>query len=135
MKEYFYNIVKEYLKQDIIKELLKKGFDEKIVNNIVEDYFLNNDISFKDREYQSNSKTHQVRDRRAYTTKEAMCKALVWNEGYGGQCSRSSKENCDGFCKTHFNKGGNDWWLGTIEKRVERPVDKYGKIHLWLENR
>jgi hypothetical protein len=106
-----------------IKELIKEEIDK---------YFSKNKVIFN--EIGINHGTHQVRDRQAYKKKENRCVAIVWNEGHGGQCSRSNTPNCDNFCKTHFKKGGNDWWLGTIHKKVERPVCSNGKVHIWLKN-
>ena len=49
----------------------------------------------------------------------------------GGQCSRNNK--MDGFCKMHYEKGGSDWWLGTIdERRPHGPINHNGKVHQWL---
>ena len=67
-----------------------------------------------------------------YKDKEGRCKARVWNEGEGGQCSFTGSEGYDGFCKTHFNKGGNEWFLGCIdEPRPERPQFPNGDILRW----
>ena len=131
MNKYYYNFIIEKLKKDIINEISDKDNIE-IVKKEINEYFLKNEITFN--ENVQNTGTHQYRTRVAYQNKENKCKALVWNEGHGGQCSRKMKEGCNGFCKTHFTKGGEDWWLGTIEKRVERPVDIKGKIHIWLKH-
>jgi len=133
MNKYYYEFIKEKLKKDIIEEMSKNKRYENMIQKEIDDYFKNNEIEFNE----SNKiiGTHQVRNRDAYEKKENKCKALVWNEGFGGQCSRSMKDDCGGFCKQHFKKGGEEWWLGTIEKRVERPVDIKGKVHYWLEHR
>lgn len=131
MNKYYYDLIIQKLKNDIIKEL-NEILDEEIVNKEVNEYFETNTIVFN--ETNKVTGTHQIRNRNAYDKKENKCKALVWNEGHGGQCSRSAKKDCNGFCKTHFSKGGEDWFLGTIEKRVERPVDTKGKIYEWLKH-
>ena len=133
MNKYYYEIITTKLKQDINKLLIKENPNIKeIIEEEINKYFTNNEIKFN--EISINHGTHQIRDRQAYKEKENRCIALVWNEGYGGQCSRSYSSNCDKFCKTHFKKGGHDWWLGTIYKKVERPICSNGKIHIWLEN-
>ena len=131
MNKYYYDLIILKLKNDVIKEL-NEILDEEIVNKEVNEYFETNTIVFN--ETSKVTGTHQIRNRNAYDKKENKCKALVWNEGHGGQCSRSAKNDCNGFCKTHFSKGGEDWFLGTIEKRVERPMDSKGKIYEWLKH-
>tara|TARA_Y100000389_G_C17456892_1_gene518720 strand:- start:37 stop:432 length:396 start_codon:yes stop_codon:yes gene_type:complete len=131
MNKYYYDLISQKLKKDIIFELSNEKY-ENIIKKEIEDYFQNYKLDFI--ESDKTIGTHQVRNRSAYERKENKCKALVWNEGTGGQCSRLMKEGCNGFCKQHFTKGGEEWWLGTIEKRVERPVDTKGKLHYWLEH-
>ena len=131
MNKYYYDLIIQKLKKDIISSL--EGYcDSDILIKEVNDYFKNNTIVFN--ETDKITGTHQVRNRDAYEKKPNKCKALVWNEGHGGQCSRTMKDGCNGFCKSHFTKGGDDWFLGTIEKRIERPVDANGKIYKWLEH-
>ena len=131
MNKYYFDIILQKLQTDITDELVcDNETNTDIILKEIELYFTTNKITFD--EVDVSSGTHQVRNRDAYQNKANKCKALVWNEGYGGQCSRSCKEDYVGFCKTHFNKGGSDWWLGTVEHRVERPVDGNGKIHHWL---
>lgn len=131
MNKYYYDIIIQKLKNDVIKEL-NEILDEEIINKEVNEYFETNTIVFN--ETNKVTGTHQIRNRNAYDKKENKCKALVWNEGHGGQCSRSAKKGCNDFCKTHFSKGGENWFLGTIEKRVERPMDAKGKIYEWLKH-
>jgi hypothetical protein len=135
MNEYYYEFILQKLKQDSRDALLAEdnGDNTDIILKEIDIYFTTNNITFT--EVNISSGTHQVRNRNAYQDKVDKCKALVWNEGYGGQCSRSGKDDCNGFCKTHFHKGGCDWWLGTIEQMVERPVDSNGKIHYWIRER
>tara|TARA_Y100001935_G_C17189056_1_gene449084 strand:- start:223 stop:594 length:372 start_codon:yes stop_codon:yes gene_type:complete len=120
----------EKLKKDIMNELQD---DNKIHKDLLikelDTYFQENELTFS--EVSITNGTHQVRNRDAYKNKINKCKALVWNEGYGGQCSRSQKEGCGGFCKAHFEKGGEEWWLGTVDSRIERPIDIKGKLHYW----
>jgi hypothetical protein len=133
MNKYYFEFVLQKLKQDSKDVLLIEENSENtdIILKEIELYFTTNTITFN--EVCISSGTHQVRNRDAYQDKVNKCKALVWNEGYGGQCSRSSNSDCNGFCKTHFRKGGHDWWLGTVEQRIERPVDSNGKIHYWIK--
>lgn len=131
MNNYYNDFIVEKLKNDIIKDL-NDIFDKEMVIKEVNDYFEKNEIVFN--ETNKVTGTHQIRNRDAYDKKENKCKALVWNEGHGGQCSRSSKNEFNGFCKTHFKKGGEDWFLGTTEKRVERPIDTKGKFYEWLKH-
>jgi hypothetical protein len=133
MDKYYYNFIIKKLKNDIIKQLNQGVNYEEIIKKEIDHYFNNNTITFD--ESDKTTGTHQVRNRDAYEKKQHKCKAFVWNEGHGGQCSRSIKEGCNGFCKTHFKKGGEDWFLGTVEKRVERPIDEKGKKYIWLEHR
>ena len=132
MNKYYSEFLLQRLKQDSKDTLLNEENSENtdIILKEIELYFTTNNITFT--EVNISSGTHQVRNRNAYQDKIDKCKALVWTEGYGGQCSRSGKGDCNGFCKTHFHKGGHDWWLGTIEERVERPIDTKGKIHYWI---
>ena len=132
MNKYYFEFLLQKLKKDCKSDLLTE-FNSEIHDIILKEidlYFAKNTITFT--EVNISSGTHQVRNRNAYQGKINKCKALVWNEGYGGQCSRTSKEDCNGFCKTHFHKGGTMWWLGTIEQRIERPIDSKGKVHYWI---
>ena len=119
MKKYYFDFIQEKLKKDIMKTLIDESIDPIIVQKLVTEYFRENEITFN--EIEGTSSTHKVRDRNAYNNKEGKCIARVWNEGEGGQCSRSGI-HC-GFCKTHFKKGGKSWWLGTVDQpRPERPI-------------
>ena len=127
MNKYYFNFFKEKLKKDVIHELINQGIDENIVHREVNLYF-ENEIQFD--EIQQTSDTHQIRPRCVYQDKENRCKARVWNEGEGGQCSNTGIQN--GFCKTHSKRGGNQWFLGTVDKpRPERPIHPDGKVHYW----
>ena len=128
MNEYYFDFIKEKLKKDILKELLLDSIDHEIILREVNQYF-EDDIEFK--EYDENQEnTHKIRDRSAYTHRGNMCKARIWNEGGGGQCSNTGSYNC--FCKMHFNKGGDSWWLGTIDQpRPERPTKPDGTLLQW----
>ena len=132
MNKYYFEFLLQKLKKDCKSDLLTEFNSE--INDIIlkeiELYFTQNTITFT--EVNISSGTHQVRNRNAYQSRINKCKALVWNEGYGGQCSRTSKGDCNGFCKTHYDKGGYNWWLGTVEQRNERPIDIKGKVHYWI---
>ena len=129
MKKYYFDFIQEKLKKDIMKTLIDESIDPIIVQKLVTEYFRENEITFN--EIEETSSTHKVRDRNAYKNKEGKCIARVWNDGEGGQCSRSGI-HC-GFCKTHFKKGGNSWWLGTVDQpRPERPIyPTSGEVHYW----
>ena len=133
MNKYYFDFFLLKLKKDLVDELITDDNTDihDIILKEIDEYFSTTTITFE--EVNISSGTHQVRNRDAYRGKQNKCKALVWNEGYGGQCSRSSSESCGGFCKTHFTKGGDDWWLGTVGHVVKRPVDSKGKIHYWIE--
>ena len=67
-------------------------------------------------------------DRRLFTMDESTCQARVWNEGYGGQCSR--KKKFGDFCGKHNTP--DKCWCGIIsEKRPDHPINTKGKIHTW----
>ena len=126
MNKYYFDFFIEELKKDIIHDLMDQGIDGKIVQKEVNLYF-EDEIQFDEIKI---SNTHQIRPRCAYQEKKDRCKARVWNEGEGGQCS--CKGILNGFCKTHHNKGGDQWFLGTIDQpRPERPVHHNGKILTW----
>ena len=98
MNKYYYDFITNKLKKDIQIELhMLNESHSVLLDSEIESYFQGNTIEFN--EVSHSSDTHQVRNRDAYQLKENRCKALVWNEGYGGQCSRSSKEECNGFVK------------------------------------
>ena len=129
MKKYYFDFIQEKLKKDIIQTLIDQTIDPLIVEELVTSYLSENEIVFE--EIKETSITHKIRDRSAYKNKKNKCIARVWNEGEGGQCSRSGI-HC-GFCKTHFKKGGHCWWLGTINQpRPERPIyPTSGEVHHW----
>lgn len=133
MNKYYFNFILQKLKKDINDELLgvDNGENGDIIRKEIDMYFTKNTITFNEMEISTG--THMVRNRDAYQNKVNRCKALVWNEGYGGQCSRSSNGECNGFCKTHFSKGGYGWWLGTVDQKNERPIDSNGKNHYWIK--
>ena len=129
MNKYYFNFFKENLKKDVIHELLKEGIAKELLIQEVNIYF-EGDIQFDD--VQQMSSTHQMRSRSIYQDKKNRCKARVWNEGEGGQCSCTGLEEYNGFCKTHFKKGGNRWFLGTIDQpRPERPLKPDGTLLVW----
>ena len=129
MNKYYFDFFKEKLKKDIIHELLEEGISKELLIQEVTLYFEGN-IQFEN--IQKMSDTHQMRPRSIYKDKEGRCKARVWNEGEGGQCSCTGLEEYNGFCKTHFKKGGNRWFLGTIDHpRPERPLKPDGTLLVW----
>ena len=132
MNKYYYDLINSKLKKDIETTLISCNKQhEELIKQEIKTFFFQHKINFEEENITTG--THQVRDRGAYQGKCNRCIALVWNEGHGGQCSRSKNKDYGDFCKQHFKKGDNEWWLGTIKKRIERPVDSRGKIHIWLE--
>ena len=130
MSDYYRKIIIEKLKKDIISEI---GTNEKIIE-IITEYFKDYNLELKTEKEIFDIKennTNIYRDRELYKNRDNLCIARVWNCGMGGQCSRNNKIN--GFCKMHHEKGGHDWWLGTInERRPHDPVNHNGKVHKWL---
>ena len=129
MNKYYFDFFKENLKKDVIHGLLEEGIAKELLIQEVNIYF-EGDIQFED--VQQMSGTHQMRSRSIYQDKKNRCKARVWNEGEGGQCSCTGLEEYNGFCKTHFKKGENKWFLGTIDQpRPERPLKPDGTLLVW----
>ena len=139
MNEYYNNLLNNLLKEDIIQffDKIKKDEDNNIIiQSVIDDYVKNNKLVFKEdielyniRETKSGG--HIYRDRVKYINKDNRCIARVWNMGMGGQCSFTGNYEC--FCKKHYNKGGNDWFLGTINQdRPERPMNNKGKFLKWV---
>jgi len=65
-------------------------------------------------------------DRTLFNLDETNCQARIWNEGYGGQCSRKQLMECE-FCGKHQTmiKSQGSLWLGRItDDRPEAPVYK-----------
>ena len=138
MNQYYQSLIKELLKDDITKSFDKidKSIEidtivKEIINNYFNDYQLIIESCF-DKYNIVENKGHKYRDRIKYNHRNKdRCIARIWNCGMGGQCSRNGR--FDGFCKIHSNKGGEDWWLGTINNpRPERPINHNNKIHIWL---
>jgi len=63
-------------------------------------------------------------DRTLFTIDETNCQARIWNDGYGGQCSRKQGEGC-GFCGKHQKiiESQGSLWLGKMsDDRPETPM-------------
>jgi|TARA_Y100000389_G_scaffold197176_1_gene231259 predicted nucleic acid binding AN1-type Zn finger protein len=124
--------VKLQLERDLIKELLENytvDLDKErwkyIVSNETKEYLQSNPIDFNQL-----IKHRSYVDRRLFEMDETTCQARVWNEGYGGQCSR--KKKFGDFCGKHNTK--EKCWCGIISKpRPGHPVNTKGKIHTWKE--
>ena len=140
MNDYYKRIIKELLEHEIqeyFNSIEKTEEESKIIEELIEDYFTNNDIIFEEINEKYNlkeNKTHIYRDRDKYISKDNKCSARIWNCGMGGQCSNKGINN--GFCKKHSEPktgpGNYEWWLGTVDKpRPERPINHKGKIHIW----
>ncbi|MBD23909.1 MAG: hypothetical protein CMG46_02740 [Candidatus Marinimicrobia bacterium] len=128
MNNYYLQFIKNHLRDDILQEITVDKENYPLL--LKELNILIQKVDFEEK-VKNTSKTHMIRDRVLYKDRDNLCKARVWNEGYGGQCSQ--KASCNGFCKTHFKKGGINWWLGTIDgPRPERPINERDKIHVWL---
>ena len=131
-------LIIDKLKRDILHELSSICTDENELKEVLDLYFKEYDLILS-----LPKKSSEVyRDRKKYDLKENRCLARVWNTGMGGQCSFTGEYN--GFCKAHAEPkgipGGQDWWLGTINKpRPERPIKPRpehplgDKIHIWKE--
>jgi len=136
MNEYYHTFIKDKLKNDIIKELVNSSEEEgkEIILRTIQEYFDEYTVKLiveKEKYNIKENKTNLYRDRELYKDREDCCIARVWNCGMGGQCSR--KNSINGFCKMHYEKGGEKWWLGTInERRPFNPTNHKGKVHVWL---
>ena len=132
MNKYYFDFIKERLKKDILHEFIQEGVDKQLIEKEINLYFQENDVELNEIEIKVSSDTHKIRPRSIYQNRTKRCKARIWNEGEGGQCSCSGLEEYAGFCKTHFKKGGNDWWLGVINQpRPERPIKPDGTLLTW----
>ena len=126
--------IEKYIQKDILDELLKHkskyDVDEKEyiqfcknrINVYMKQIVLKNISKNKNKKYTS---------RDIFKNKKNRCRARIWSNGYGGQCSCKNTHN--GFCKTHFIKGGDKWWMGTIDNpKPVNPINRAGKVHIWL---
>ena len=123
------SFLKEYIQQDIITTI-KKEYTSQLDNSRWK-YIIETEIDPFLSEYKLDF-THQLKKgkfspARCTEIDEHRCQARVWDEGYGGQCSRGKKYG--DFCGIHH---GKDLWLGKItEPRPEHPIyrgpknDKY----------
>ena len=119
------------LKQDVSSEIYDSFKDVLHINNIqsliddsideyFQDYQFNEDNISDDCNQDSN---HLYRDRDLYDINESNCYARIWNEGYGGQCSRKCHpDSKHHLCLKHDKKYTNHTLsLGLIHER--RPED------------
>ena len=131
MNKYYHEFVKQRLKKDIMNELIKEGFPRIIVVKELNLYF-KNEIQFN--EVKRSMGTHQIRDRGAYKDRKDRCKARVWNEGEGGQCSCSGRY--DGFCMTHLKREENNgFWGRLISQNLKDPYYPMEKFFLGMIRR
>tara|TARA_B110000285_G_scaffold120439_1_gene136210 strand:+ start:642 stop:1043 length:402 start_codon:yes stop_codon:yes gene_type:complete len=133
MNSYHEEIFKKIIKKDM--NLYFKDYDGTKVNlsELIDEFIASKHTIFEEekKEYKE-CKTHIFRDRIKYLNRENKCLARIWNCGMGGQCSFTGKY--DGFCKPHSEKGGYEWWLGTVDtQRPERPINHKEKVHIWLK--
>ena len=139
MQDYYNNLLINKLKKDVTKDILNNdsiNCNVDIIKNIIEEYFKNNKIEFKDDKETlgiKDSKTHKYRPR-SNVIDYSKCMARVWNEGMGGQCSRKKNKEYGDFCKRHHTLGGYNWNFGTVDKPKERQILHNGKVHIWLTN-
>ena len=136
MEDYYKNLLVNKLKKDVTDEILGIELDceEVLIKDVINDYFKNNKVDFKDDKERygiKESKTHKYRPR-TNVINNCKCMARVWNEGMGGQCSRNKHKDYGDFCKRHYNLGGYEWNFGTVDKPKERQVIHNGKVHIWL---
>jgi len=133
------NYLLDRLQKDIINDLLIEFNDDlkcdkekyfEMITIQVKKYFSqnSNEITF---EKDNTKKGCNYRDRDLYSYDDNNCMARIWNEGYGGQCSR--KKNSDNyFCLKHQRiHDTNKLWLRKItEERPDPPIYN-GKIKNW----
>ena len=105
-----------------------------IIDNTIQEYFDSYTINYENDNNSDNN--HLFRDRDLYKIDELTCKARIWNEGYGGQCSRKYHTNSiHQLCKKHDLKfKENTLTLGFIsEKKPKNPKNSKG-INLQWKN-
>ena len=126
------DIIKEVFLNDILNELINEYDNYKHISKEKYKEFCKERIKIYIEQIKlENNINKKFISRDIFKNKKDRCKARIWSNGYGGQCS--CKNILNGFCKTHFTKGGENWWIGTIDKpRPKNPVDHTGKIHTWL---
>tara|TARA_B100000902_G_C27222115_1_gene870246 strand:- start:81 stop:476 length:396 start_codon:yes stop_codon:yes gene_type:complete len=130
MSKYYEKLIVQKLKQDIINHFSNDKEIKEIIDDYFETYKLNLITESVKYDIKENN-TNVYRDRSLYDGRKNRCIARVWNCGMGGQCSRANMK--DGFCKMHYEKGGHQWWLGTInERKPYNPINHNGKVHQWL---
>jgi len=127
-------LFKRIIESDILDELLKHKSKYDLDENIYTQFCKNRiDVYMKQIKLKniSTNCNKKYTSRNIFKYKKNRCKARIWSNGYGGQCS--CKNTYNGFCKTHFMKGGDKWWLGTIDKQKPiNPINRAGKVHIWL---
>ena len=134
MNDYYMEFILCKLKKEIFTELSENNLEKEEIQKCVNEYFHSNEILFEEEDVQKLSVSHPIRDRCLYKDKKEKCIARIWNEGHGGQCSCKGKSIYNGYCKTHFKKGGekDEWWLGRIDgRRPERPFHPDGFHKNW----
>ena len=113
------SLAHKYLKMLMISEIkdsMGDDYEKYKVESIINEYFENNDIFETDVVCQNS----YYRDRSLYKESCKRCMARVWNDGFGGQCSRNKKENSD-YCGKHMKMAlSNKLQCGRIDE--EKPL-------------
>ena len=106
MTEYYHNIFEEALKTDVIKTVMEMVGGDEMTLSILQREILNLTPDFTE----TIIPIKKYICRGDFTFSEDNCCARVWNEGYGGQCTRK-KKNSSRICGKHQNM-----------------IDKYGEL-------
>ena len=129
MTAYYHNLFEEALKKDVIKTVMEMVDGDETTLSILQQEIIKLTPDFTE----TIIPIKKYICREDFTFSEHNCCARVWNEGYGGQCTKK-KKNSSRICGKHQNmidKYG-ELWLGYITDDCPRnPVHPNGKVHQW----
>ena len=118
--------IERSIQRTIIRELFEdydSGLDEgrwlSIVEQETKELLKTYDFTFT-----KNPREGGFIDRTLFNIDETNCQARIWNEGYGGQCSRKQLLDCE-LCGKHQDmiESQGSLWLGKItDDRPEAPI-------------